>query len=117
MKGCVQRPGYNYVEMFSPVVQMETLRAILSLAKVCDLQIQQMDVKGAYLNGIPKEKVYMHQPDGYNDGYGQVCLLLKMIYRLKQAGCEWNIRQQIQATQIRTSESGSMCIHQAHKWS
>jgi hypothetical protein len=33
-----------------------------------DLHIQQMDVKGAYLNGILKEDVYMRQPDGYTDG-------------------------------------------------
>ena len=31
------------------------------------LKIQQMDVKGAYLNGQLKEKVYMRQPEGYED--------------------------------------------------
>jgi hypothetical protein len=49
-----------------------------------------MDMKGAYLNGILKECVYMQQPEGHDDGTGQVCLLIKMLYGLKQAGREWN---------------------------
>ena len=54
------------------------------------LKIQQMDVKGAYLNGILKEKIYMRQPEGYDDGTGRVCLLIKTLYGLKQSGREWN---------------------------
>jgi hypothetical protein len=49
-----------------------------------------MDVKGAYLNGILKEHVYMRQLEGHNDGTGHICLLIKMLYGLKQAGREWN---------------------------
>ena len=52
--------------------------------------IQQMDVKGAYLNGILKECIYMRQPEGHDDGTGRVCLLIKTLYGLKQAGREWN---------------------------
>jgi len=69
---------------------METIRAILALVPIKGLKIQQMDVKGAYLNGILKEKVYMHQPDEYEDGTGQVCELIKTLYGLKQSGQEWN---------------------------
>ena len=50
-----------------------------------------MDVKRTYLNGILKEKVYMKQPKGYDDGTGRVCLLIKTIYGLKQSRREWNI--------------------------
>src|SRR5882762_489233 len=89
-KGCSQRPGYDYLETFSPVVRMETIRAILSLVPSKKLKIQQMDVKGAYLNGILKEKIYMRQPEGYDDGSGRVCLLVKTLYGLKQSGREWN---------------------------
>ena len=91
-KGCSQRPGYDYQETFSPVVRMETVRAILSLVPSKKLKIQQMDVKEVYLNGILKEKVYMKQPEGYNDGTGGVCLLVKTLYGLKQSGREWNIK-------------------------
>ncbi len=53
--------------------------------------MQQMDVKGAYLNGTLKERVYMRQPEGFEDGTGRVCLLTKTLYGLKQSCCEWNI--------------------------
>ena len=62
-KGCAQRPGFDYVETYSPVVRMETIRAILALVPIKGLKIQQMDIKGTYLNGILKEKVYMQQPE------------------------------------------------------
>ena len=89
-KGCAQRPGHDYVETHSPVVRLETIRAILSLIPKEKLIVQQMDVKGAYLNGILKERVYMRQPEGYEDGTDRICLLIKTIYGLKQAGQEWN---------------------------
>jgi len=53
--------------------------------------MHQMDVKGTYLNGTLKEQVYMRQPKGYNNGTGCICLLIKTLYGLKQAGREWNI--------------------------
>jgi len=59
-KGCTQRPRYDYIETHSPVVHLETLRAILSLIPRERLIIRQMDIKGAYLNGMLKEHVYMH---------------------------------------------------------
>ena len=89
-KGCAQRPGYDYEETFSPVVRMDAIRAILALVPIKGLKIQQMDVKGAYLNGILKEKVYMHQPEGYEDNTGRICELIKTLYGLKQSGREWN---------------------------
>ena len=37
-----------------------------------DCEIKMMDVKGAYLNTMLQEEIYMHQPDGFNDGSGWV---------------------------------------------
>jgi hypothetical protein len=92
IKGCSQRPGFDYSETYSPVIHMETIRSILAIVPQMDLHIQQMDIKGAYLNGILKEDVYMRQPEGYSDGSDKVCKLVKTLYGLKQAGCEWNIQ-------------------------
>jgi hypothetical protein len=90
-KGFAQRPGYDYVETHSPVVRLETIRILLALAQRREMIIQQMDVKGAYLNGTLKERVYMRQPEGFEDGTQRVCLLVKTLYGLKQSGREWNI--------------------------
>jgi len=69
-KGCTQHPGHDYIEMHLPIMRLETIRAILVLAPTRKLHIQQMDIKGAYLNGMLKEHVYMHQPEGFTDGTG-----------------------------------------------
>ena len=90
VKGCGQRLGHDYVETFSPVVRLDTLRAILSLVPKYKLKVQQMDIKGAYLNGILQETVYMKQPEGCEDGTDRVCRLIKTLYGLKQSGREWN---------------------------
>ena len=73
-------------------MQLETIQAILTIAPTRKLHIQQMDIKGAYLNGTLKERIYMQQPEGFADGTGRVCLLIKTLYGLKQAGRKWNIK-------------------------
>lgn len=69
---------------------METIRVLLALVPMKNLKIKQMDIKGAYLNGTLQEKIYMRQPEGFNDGTNQVCELVRTLYDLKQSGQEWN---------------------------
>ena len=89
-KGYSQIPGMDFTDTFSPVVRLETIRAIFALAVSEDWEIRQMDVKGAYLNGTLSEEIYMRQPQGFEDYTDLVCLLIKTLYGLKQAGREWN---------------------------
>jgi hypothetical protein len=95
-KGYSQVPGIDYIDVFSPVVRLETIRALLALAATEDWEISQMDVKGAYLNGHLKEEIYMAQPDGYEDGSNKSCRLIKTLYGLKQSGREWNSELNVQ---------------------
>ena len=67
-RGFSQMPGMDYNEMFFPVVQLEMICVIFAVAVAEDWEIQQMDVKGAYLNGKLKEDIYTDQPQGYNNG-------------------------------------------------
>jgi len=61
-KGFAQWPGQDYNETFSPVICLKTIHVIFALVPAKNLRVQQMDVKGAYLNGYLQERVYMHQP-------------------------------------------------------
>jgi len=73
VKGCAQRPGFDFNETYAPVVRIETICAILALVPCKGFKVQQMDVKGAFLNGNISERVYMHQPDGFNDSTRCIC--------------------------------------------
>ena len=61
-KGFAQKEGINYKETFSPISKKDSLRIILALVAHLDLELQQMDVKTAFLNGDLEEEVYMKQP-------------------------------------------------------
>ena len=52
----------------------------------------QFDVSTAFLYGELEEEIYMHQPEGYDDGSGRVCKLKRSLYGLKQAPRCWNKR-------------------------
>ena len=89
-KGFSQRPGIDYGETYSPVVKHDSLRTILSLAAARDLELLQLDVKTAFLNGDIDEELYMDQPTGFKEDSKMVCLLKKGLYGLKQASRAWN---------------------------
>lgn len=65
-QGCGQRFGVDYEEVFAPVAMQPTLRVLLTVAGHRKYQVRHIDVKNAYLNGILKEEIYMHQPPGYS---------------------------------------------------
>lgn len=90
VKGYEQRAGQDYGDTFAEVVSMDILLLILILAVQKDWHIEQIDVKSAFLYGDLEHEVYMHQPDGYQDGSSKVCLLKKSLYGLKQAPRQWN---------------------------
>ena len=48
------------------MVKISSIRTVLSLASTHDLEVEQMDVKTAFLNGNLEEEIYMKQPDGFH---------------------------------------------------
>ena len=86
-KGFKQQQGIDFDEIFSPVVKMTTLRCVLALVAIEDMELDQMDVKTAFLHGDLQEEVYMQQPEGFVEKGKEdlVCLLDKTLYGLKQS--------------------------------
>jgi hypothetical protein len=64
-KGFTQREGIDYTETFSPVSCKDSFRIIMALVAHYDLELHQMDVNTAFLNGDLLENVYMTQPKGF----------------------------------------------------
>jgi hypothetical protein len=92
-KGYSQRPGVDYLETYSPVVKLDSLRCILSIASSRDLDMMQLDVQTAFLHGEVIEELYVNQLEGFiaNGNESLVCRLHKGLYGLKQSSRLWNI--------------------------
>ncbi|CAA7059133.1 unnamed protein product [Microthlaspi erraticum] len=91
VKGYGQKKGVDFDEIFSPVVKMSSIRVVLGLAASLDLEVEQMDVKAAFLHGDLEEEIYMVQPEGFvkKGKEDLVCRLKKSLYGLKQAPRQW----------------------------
>jgi hypothetical protein len=93
-KEFTQKGGIDYNETFSPISKKDSLRIIMALVAHYDLELHQMDVKTAFLNGSLEEEVYMDQPEGFSlkGKEHMVCKLNKSIYGLKQASRQWYLK-------------------------
>ncbi|GIL54468.1 hypothetical protein Vafri_9945 [Volvox africanus] len=89
-KGFTQREGVDYGELFAPTSQASSFRALLAVAAARGLQVHQLDVATAFLNGELKEEIWMKEPPGYESKTpGMACRLLRSIYGLRQASRCW----------------------------
>lgn len=86
-KGYLQRPGIDYDEVFAPVAKYTTVRFMLAVATIPDFEINQVDVKTAFLNGKLDAALYLEQPQGYvsKEYPNRMYRLKRAIYGLKQA--------------------------------
>ena len=82
-----KKKGIDCKETFSPISSKDSFRIIIAHLAHYDLELHQMDVKTAFLNGNIDETIYMVQPENFesNDSKQLVCKLKRSIYGLKQA--------------------------------
>ena len=91
-KGFTQNEGLDYFDTYAPFARIVTIKTLIALDSIYYLEIHQMDVKTAFLNGELDEEIYMRQPEGFvmPGQEHKVCKLVKSLYSLKQAQKQWH---------------------------
>nr|GFB42002.1 DNA-directed RNA polymerase subunit beta' [Tanacetum cinerariifolium] len=84
IKGFRQRGGLDYLDTYLPVTHITSIRMIPAIVALRNLEVHQMDVKTAFLNGDLEEEIYMNQLEGFiapgqegkdtSSGYVILCL-------------------------------------------
>ena len=84
-KGFKQKEGLDFFDAYSPVTRITSIRVLIVIAALYDLEIYQMDVKIPFLNGELEEKIYMEQLERFvaPEQEKKVCRLVKSLYGLK----------------------------------
>jgi hypothetical protein len=94
VQGFSQRPGIDYEETYSPVMDAITFRFFISLIVTENLDMRLMDVVTAYLYGSLDNDIYMKISKGYKllEAYNSKSRnmysikLQRSLYGLKQSG-------------------------------
>jgi reverse transcriptase-like protein len=89
-QGFSQIDGVDYNDTYAPVARLVSFHAIIAMANHLCLELHQVNIKGAYLNGMLNERevLYMQHPPGYksHDTGNRILCLVKTLYGLKQSG-------------------------------
>lgn len=117
-KGYSQRPGLDFRETFAPVARMNSIRMLTAVAVEHEMEMHQLDITTAYLNGTIDESIHMEVPEFLREllpeiiressdpderdvaikalrdlrSENKVCALKRALYGLKQAGRQWHMK-------------------------
>ena len=96
-QGFSQRPGVDYEETYSPVMDAITLRYLISFTAHEKLEMHLMNVVTTYLYGSLDNEIYIKVPEGFemskscNSKSREIYSnkLQRSLYDLKQSGRMW----------------------------
>ncbi|KAF8703024.1 Reverse transcriptase (RNA-dependent DNA polymerase), partial [Rhizoctonia solani] len=89
-QGFSQQPSIDFDKTFAPIVRLDSICMLVSIANQYNWDIQQLDVNLAYLHAKVNKDLYMQQIPYFSNSTNKVLKLKQSIYRLKQAGQMWN---------------------------
>ena len=90
IKGYLQQFGVDFDQTFTAVVKPIAFHMLFAIAAFYDLDIDQMDIKTAFLYREINQLLFVEMPKGYYDDIkGMVCRLNKALYSLKQSLQLW----------------------------
>ena len=83
----MQRFGVDYTNTYANVANIDTIWLLLAIACFYNWECNTVDIVTVFLNRDLEEEVYIDQIEGFKEDptRKKVCMLLKSIYRLKQA--------------------------------
>ena len=64
-RGFTQVFNRDYLETFSPVTKLTTIRILTAVSTLCGFRLKKADTKTAYLHADMKEDLYIEVPQGY----------------------------------------------------
>ena len=92
IKGYKKTEDLDYFDTYPPVTRINSIKIVLVISTLRNLEVHQMDVKATFLNGDLGEEIYMEHPEGFFTlaQENKVCKLVKSLYGLKQAPKQWH---------------------------
>ena len=66
IKGYRQTEGLDYFDTYSLMTRINSIRMVLAIDALRNLETHQMDVKITFVNGELDEEIYIEQPEGFS---------------------------------------------------
>ena len=79
-------------DVYSGVVSLRSIRLVLFIAELNQLEVWGADIGNAYLEAKTQEKVYVIGDQGFGDLQGHTLVIFKALYGLKSSGKRWHER-------------------------
>ena len=76
--------------IYSGVVSIRSLRLVIFLAKLNNLEVWGADIGNAYLEAKTKEKLYIVAGPEFEELEGHILVIYKALYGLKSSGLRWS---------------------------
>lgn len=84
-----QTYDHDYLEAYAPFVSFSVIKVFLYITLLLILNLIQVDVKTAFMNGALEKDIWMKSPCGVPGRPPRWCKLLRAIYSLEEAHLAW----------------------------
>ena len=106
----------DFSETSAPIPSAVSARIAVAVANDKDWLLQYQDIKGAFIQAHLDKAVYMRLPAGCGDMSGELVLLQRGVYGLRQASRRWSLRLGcvlLQKTSLRQSKADPCVFRKA----